>query len=173
MSILDEIEEHCRRGSLVKFAAGGNPRHQISKLPPRQLYISRGIQRFLESDRHLVEETRADFSDFVQGELVRVALHLDHADCFLARLERPVDEIWEIRIYDTEPQLRFYGRFAACDVFVALLGPTEKSWIFPRRLNHDRIKLTCAAEWRRLFRTLALSEGDNIYAYLSGNFDLA
>jgi hypothetical protein len=127
----------------------------------------------LDGDRPLVQETRADFSDFVSGELVTIALYLDHVDCFLARLEPPKDAIWEIRIYDTEPQLRFYSRFAECDTFVALMGPTQKSWIFRRKLNHDKIKQACAAEWNRLFRTPALSKGDDINAYLSSNYDLA
>ena len=113
MSILDEIEEHCHRGSLIRFEATGDPRaHRVPESERRKLFISRGIQSFLDSEKHLVEETRAHFGDFVMGKLIQLALHLDHKDCWLARLERAHEEIWVIRIYDTEPQLRFYGRFA-------------------------------------------------------------
>ncbi|MGA9721241.1 MAG: hypothetical protein WBQ86_02205 [Candidatus Binatus sp.] len=174
MSILDEINAQCQIGSLIKFEATGDPReHRIPESARRKLFISRGIQRFLQSDRHLVEETRADFSDFVMGELIQVALHVDHKDCWLARLERPEEEIWEIRIYDTTPQLRFYGRFAGQDTFVALMGPQEKSRVWRRTLNYDNIKKACAAEWNRLLKNPALSKGDDINAYLSSNVDLA
>jgi hypothetical protein len=107
------------------------------------------------------------------GEMIRVALHLDHVDCFLSRLEPPADEIWEIRIYDVEPQLRFHGRFAEQDTFLALTGPLSKLRIFRSRLNHEKIKRACADEWRRLFKHPPLSAGDEINAYLSSNVDLA
>lgn len=174
MSILDEIKEHCRIGGLIKFEPLGNPRaDKIPEAARRRLYISRGIQSFLDRDEPLVAETRADFSDFVLGELVRVALHFNHIDCFMARLERPEDEIWEMRIYDTEPQLRFYGRFAECNVFVALTGPMRKSRLFRRPWDYRRLKQACRAEWDRLFRSAALSKGEDINAYLSSNVDLA
>jgi len=174
MSISDEIEEHCRIGSLIRFEASGNPRaHELDETTFRKLYITRGIHSFLASDRHFVEDTRADFSDFAYGEMIKVALHLDHILCFLARLEPPQDEIWELRIYDTEPQLRFFGRFAERDTFVALMGPTEKSRFFRPKIDHNKIKRACIAEWNRLFNSPALSKGDDIDAYLSGNFDLA
>ncbi len=173
MSIIDEIEGHCQRGSLIMFEAVGNPRQQISGLKQRKLYVSPGIQGFLDSDRRLVEATRGDFSEFVSGELIRVALHLDHFECLMARLEPSVAEIWEIRIYDIEPQLRFYGRFAECDCFVALMGPREKSWFSRKKLDHNRIKKACTAEWNRLFKSAALSKGEDINAYLSSNIDPA
>lgn len=168
MSILVEIQDCCRIGQLIKFEASGNPRVNRNT-NTRKLYISRGIESFLASNKPLVEQTRADFSDFVSGELVKVALHLDHKHCLIARLEPPADEVWEIRIYDTEPQLRFYGRFAECDTFVALTGPMEKSSIFRRKWNYSRIKRACTAEWRRLFRSPALCKGEDIDAYLSSN----
>jgi hypothetical protein len=175
MSILDEIETHCHRRSLFEFRATGNPRaHRVREEEKRRLIISPGIQSFLESDRRLVSETQADFSDFVMGELIQVALHLDHVDCFMARLEQPAEEIWEIRIYDSEPQLRFYGRFAAQNIFVALMGPQEKSKFLRRRLNYTNIKNACTAEWNRLFSQYRpLSKGEDLYAYLSSNVDPA
>jgi hypothetical protein len=148
---------------LIRFESVGNPRaHRVPTFAQRRLHISREIQNFLDSDRSLVEEIRADFSDFAMGEWIRVALHLDHVDCFLARLEPSAEEIWEIRIYDVEPQPRFFGRFAEQDSFVALTGPFSKSRIFRSRVNHERIKRACAAEWRGLFKHSPLSAGDEI-----------
>jgi len=174
MSIIDEIDQDCRAGSLIRFEPTGDPReHQVAESGRRRLFISRGIQSFVESDKYLVQETRADFSDFVMGELIQVALHTDHKDCWLARLERAEEEVWEIRIYDTTPQLRFYGRFAQQDVFVALMGPQEKSRFWHRKLNYENIKKACTAEWNRLFKHQPLSKGDDIDAYLSSNVDPA
>lgn len=141
MSISDEIKERCRIGNLIKFEPTGDPRaHRVPESARRKLFVSKGIQSFLGTDRRLVQETRADFSDFVMGEFVQVALRMDHKDCWLARLEDAKEEIWEIRIYDTTPQLRFYGRFAERDVFVALMGPQEKSRLFRRKLNYPNIQ---------------------------------
>ena len=82
----------------------------------------------------------------------------------MARLERASEEVWEIRIYDTRPQIRFFGRFADRNVFVALIGPIGRA---NATFNWDRIKRQCIGEWRKLFTYLPVAKGDDIDAYLS------
>jgi hypothetical protein len=48
----------------------------------------------------------------------------------MARLKEASEEVWEIRIWDIDPQIRFFGRFAERDTFIALLGPVRKSRFF-------------------------------------------
>jgi hypothetical protein len=175
MSILDEIEGHRQRGTLIKFEAIGDPRaHRTRELVQRTLYISEPLQSFLESTRSLAATAQAELSDFVSGKQITVSLSLNHEDCFMARLQDPAEEVWEIRIYDDSEQvhLRFFGRFAERDIFVALTK-AEKSWFRRRKVDHKRMKQTCKDEWARLFKHGPLSKGDDLNAYLSSNFDSA
>jgi hypothetical protein len=118
----------------------------------------------LKSDRPLAAETEADFDDFILGKSFDVALDLDHKFCLMARLEHASEEVWEIRIYDTTPQMRFFGRFAGHNVFVVLIGPIGR---VKATFNWSRIKRRCVAEWRKLFTHPPVTKGDDINAYLS------
>src|SRR5271163_1568083 len=143
MSILDEIEAHCKTGALVKFESMGNPReHRKNGSAQRDLYLASPIQSFLQRNWPVVEKVRSLFSDFVSGEEISVALYIDHhGDCLLARLEPPEKEIWEIRIYDdnSEVHYRFFGRFAARNTLVVLNGPATK-WLGGRKISYAQSK---------------------------------
>jgi hypothetical protein len=74
--------------------------------------------------------------------------------------------VWEIRIWDTKPQLRLFGRFAAKDVFVALIGPVGRFRITWQ--GFEQIKLQCISQWQQLFGTEEpVTKGDDIDAYIS------
>lgn len=142
--------------------------HRIPMSDWRALYVSAGIRAFLESYRSLAPETEADFDEIILGERFDVALRLDHQYCRMARLDEASEEVWEIRIYDTTPQLRFFGRFADRDMFVALIGPIGR---IRRTLNWRGIKRQCIADWDKLFTYPPVTNGDDVDVYLS-NVDL-
>ncbi len=169
MSILDEIEAHVRNEQLFVVQPVNEIRaNRVPLSRRRKLYISPEIQTFLKSDRRLAAETEQDFDEIVLGECFDVALESNHQYCRMARLREAVDEVWEVRIYDTRPQLRFFGRFASKDVFVALLGPVGR---IKKTLNWRGIKRECITDWHRLFTYEPIRKGDDIDAYLS-NVDL-
>lgn len=169
MSILDQIEEHVRNERLFVVQPINEIRsNRVPLSKRRKLYISREIQTFLKSDRHLVAETEQDFDEIVLGERFDVALESNHQFCRMARLREASDEVWEIRIYDTTPQLRFFGRFACKNNFVALMGPVGR---VRKTLNWRAIKRECIADWNQLFTYEPVREGDDIDAYLT-NVDL-
>lgn len=169
MSILDEIEEQVRSERLFVVQPTNEIRaSQVPLSERRKLYVSPEIQTFLKSDRHLAAETEQDFDEIVLGERFDVALESNHQYCRMARLHEPTDEVWEIRIYDTKPQLRFFGRFACRDVFVALIGPVGR---VRKTLNWRGIKRQCISDWQRLFTYEPVRKGDGIDAYLR-NVDL-
>jgi len=124
---------------------------------------------FLRVIRRWLVDTQRDFYDFILNQEFDAALYLDHEFCFMARLDPPSDEVWEIRIYDTKPQLRFFGRFAKRDIFVVLIGPLPK-WKLVGR--YKQIMRRCIAEWRQLFSYEPVKKGDDIHAYLSKNVHL-
>jgi hypothetical protein len=141
--------------------------HRVPQSARRMVYVSPAVFEFLKSDRHLAAESEADFADVILGERFDVALELDHQYCLMARLDPPSDEVWEVRIYDTRPQLRFFGRFVACNVFVTLIGPVGR---IGKTLRWNQIKNKCISEWNTLF-TYPPVRGDDINAYLT-NVDL-
>lgn len=169
MSILDEINGRVREGLLFQVQPSNEIRASRVPLPKRRtLYVTPEIRAFVRSARPLAAETEADFDDIVLGERFDVALQSNHQFCRMARLDQPTDEVWEIRIYDTVPQLRFFGRFADRNVFITLTGPIGR---IKRTLNWKGIKRKCVADWSRLFTYPPVTMGDDIDAYLT-NVDL-
>ena len=128
------------------------------------------IQDFLDSDHSLAEAARVDFERFVLGKMVVVALFRDHKDCRFARLDKPQDEVWEVRIVDSDPQLRIFGRFAARDIFVALIGPIEHELVETDE-DYEQIKTDFKNDWLNLFGwSETLIRGSSIDAYISRPF---
>lgn len=173
MSILDEIDARWKEGRLVKVEPSYPRARGAEVLEPRELYITPEIKEFLASDRPLAVQASADFTEFIHGERLEASVYSDHEFyCRMSRLDEAREAVWEIRVWDLEPQLRFYGRFAKRNLFIILYGPVEKSRFFRRRINHGPIKQACINSWQSMFGYDPLTEGDDINAYLS-NVDLA
>ncbi|HTT76777.1 MAG TPA: hypothetical protein VMF50_12460 [Candidatus Binataceae bacterium] len=169
MSILDQIKEHVGSGRLFALYPSNEIRaNQVPLSKRRQLYVTPQIEAFIKSNRHLAAETEQDLDEIMLGERFDVALESNHQYCRMARLLPAIEEVWEIRIYDTTPQLRLFGRFAYRDVFVALIGPIGR---IKRTLNWKGIKRQCIKDWQGLFTYSPVSNGDDIDDYLT-NVDL-
>jgi hypothetical protein len=157
MSILEEVNDLCRRGELFRLLPPiASPLPQRGRL----LYVSSEIQNWLigpwpdEGQEYRWKVLRADLEAFVEGKRMTLSRNRQLAPrthCHLAQLKRPAEEVWEFRLRRPKPSIRVFGRFAARDFFVALtwtyrldLGPQgSEVW--------DSEKQRCVAEWRRLF----------------------
>ena len=125
------------------------------------------------SDRPLAPEASADLTEFIFGERFEASLHSAHEFyCRMSRLDEAQEGVWEIRIWDVEPQLRFYGQFAKRNIFIILYGPVEKLRLFRRRIRHEPIKRACISTWQSMFSHDPSIEGEDINVYLS-NVDSA
>src|SRR5579863_4491323 len=165
MSIYAEIQAHLRSGRLIMFEPSDEIRaHRVPTSLRRTVYVTPEIMEFLKSDQYLAAETDADIADIALGERFDVALGENHVYCRMARLMPSSDEVWEIRIYDTTPNLRFFGRFADRDVFVILIGPISR---IGKTLRWNSLKSSCISSWNTLFTYSPVQSGDDIDDYLS------
>jgi hypothetical protein len=147
MSILDEVERLSNRGLLELLEPIGPRAHLIPEGQRRRLYVTSDLARYFEHPRSL--SLYADLNVYILGQDINVAIEPDHTDCRMARLHPARDDVWEIRYFEREPQLRLFGRFATTDVFVALRGPVRRNEI--KRRGFDRLRDECLADWRTLF----------------------
>jgi len=167
MSISDEIRNRCTEGRLLRLEALADPRaYQVASSDRQTIYVSPDIAKYLEWDDELAAIAQADLEDFILGREMAVALKRErHQGCRMARLDRPRDEVWEIRVHEAKPQLRFFGRFAECDVFIVLIGPIGRRDLFGK--GWDRIKRECQTKWERLFGLNPPVIGRTIHDYIS------
>lgn len=59
-----------------------------------------------------------DLDRFSLGGIITVG-YAQEATCMMKQLDPRLDEVWEIRSKDPEPQVRVFGRFCEVDEFVA------------------------------------------------------
>lgn len=142
----------------------------------RQLYLSQELASMIQGPWTNKEERarylslRADFDAFTTSRTITVARRPRAAKpaALLAQLEKPQEEVWEIRSVAPDPSLRIFGRFAGRDTFVALrwqyravLGaPGSPEWEFLIRV--------CQHDWRTLFHSFPPHTGSYPYDYISG-----
>jgi hypothetical protein len=155
MSISDDIRHRIAENRLIDLAPG------LPSIPrARRLLISQGIAAMVFGpwDNDEWEERcgklRADFDRFISGDRLPVAadrMNDRKGTSYLKRLEPGDKEIWEIRSRDPKPALRVFGRFAECDVFVALTCEKRADLGdgMTRQWRHAQVE--CATEWRNLF----------------------
>lgn len=97
----------------------------------------------------------------------------------MARLDKPVDEVWDIRSIDPSPALRVFGRFADRDLFVALIWSprsvevpaSQRLPLGPRNSVEWRNAIVeCKAEWNKLFPSYSPIHGGGIQEYVKDKF---
>ena len=112
----------------------------------------------------------ADFDRFIEGRLISVALDSPYSKpktTYMARLDPPADDVFEIRSRDPKRGIRVFGLFADKDVFLAfnwdyrtkLGGPTDRDF--------DREREIAKAKWRQLFPSYKSIRGKNIDEYFA------
>jgi hypothetical protein len=173
MSIRDEINRCLSESSLFLH------RLVVPTEVKRTMFLSREIKELLEGpweDRQIQYRSgplRDDLDRFVAGRPIGVAPSPYQArTAYIAQLDAPRDEVWEIRSRDPKPAIRVFGRFAEKDTFVSLIwsyraplgGPGSREW-------RDAVEI-CKTEWRKLFLTWPPHSGEDINGYLSQPFFL-
>ncbi len=122
---------------------------------------------------------RADLEAFVKGDVIGMCLtpH-EHKTAYMGRLDRPKDEVWDIRCRDPSPAFRIFGRFACPNTFVALKYRPRSivvEWVDEKPLGdrhsnewHFAIHGTQNA-WDDLFPYSNPVHGDDLSVYVTHN----
>ncbi len=122
----------------------------------------------------------ATLETFIKGQEIGICLTPYKATAaYMSRLDKPEDEVWDIRSIDPSPGIRVFGRFAEKDVFVGLIwSPRSVEIPASQRLplgDKDSIEwkhaiLECKSEWRKLFPSDEPIHGEEIDEYVGTNF---
>lgn len=149
----------------------------------RHMFVSEEIFQLLEGPSKGVAMKRRrgflrdDLERFIKGDSIRVCLTPFEARwAYMARLDKPSDEVWDIRSRDPSPGLRVLGRFAMKNVFIALLCAPRSvpvDWLLRDPLN-DRVSTEwrtaireCKVLWQQLFHPYTPHSGSTIDDYVS------
>ena len=168
-SIRDEIAMRCREGRLFRMMP------TLPNLPvKRTILLSRDIRDALFHlrpeglDGPRLGQLLRDFDRFIEGGRITIRDGgYRSGPAYLARLEPPTTELWEIRSVDPRPGLRVMGRFAEPDVFVALLLLQRKSLGAGDSQAWRQAECDCKARWRQLFPDHAPHAGKRVCDYVS------
>lgn len=180
MSIRDTIRDQIGRGQLFLL----EPRMPDDPVV-RTMVVSAEVQRLLTGPWNSAAMARrcgllrAVLEEFVRGNVLAVCLAPHKArTAYMARLDKPADEVWDIRVRDPSPALRVFGRFGDTDLFVALLCAPRSvnvEWL-PRPPLGDgssrewQLAINeCKASWRNLFPSYDPIHGANLHVYVSAN----
>lgn len=129
-----------------------------------------------------MRDVRVDLESYIAGDQVSVCLEPYKAeDALFGRLDKPADEVWDIRSRNPRPGIRILGRFAECDCFVAFScwpRSVELEYL-PRPPLGQRDSAEwagaikeCKADWRKLFYDYPAHTGKTVNDYISTNVDL-
>jgi hypothetical protein len=123
---------------------------------------------------------RATLEAFVKGQEIAICLNPFKAQkAYMGRLNKPTDEVWDIRCIDPSPGIRIFGRFAERDVFIGLLWSprsvdipaSQRLPLGPKEsIQWKNAILECKSEWRKLFPAYLPIHGDETREYVSTNF---
>jgi hypothetical protein len=188
--VCEEILTYMSIRAIIKSALEATPPRLIQLLPAidgdpvvRTMLLSPELDSLLlgpwvtPTIERRCNRLRADLEVFVKGEEVQVCLEpYVHDTALFGRLDKPGDEVWDIRSRAPKPGLRVFGRFAETDVFVALTcapRSVEQIWL-DRKALKDRTSIQwhlniieCHERWEKLFPEHPPVHGDFLHAYLT------
>lgn len=171
MSIREMIEFNVKEGRLF-------PLTPVMPDAPieRMMLLSQEMENTLlgigikSSFKPRIGRLRDDLESFVTGRVISLELKPYTArEAYMARLDKPTDEVWDIRSRDPSPALRVFGRFAEQDIFIAFF------WEIRKRLGDKQspcwapLIRRCKADWRKLFNPYPPHSGNTIHDYVSEN----
>jgi hypothetical protein len=171
MSIRDAIAEAVDQGELAQL-----PHLLPGVAAVRHVFVTGEVWDFVGGPALPKElatkaaEGRRMLDSFTAGNRIVVSLspHQKPSHCQLSRNDPTQDGVWELRIRDPKPQVRIFGCFAECDVFIAL-SVTAKSDLIGK-LAYPLAVADNASIWGGLFPSHPPVTGDDINAYISGSF---
>lgn len=170
MSIRDAIADAVNRGELALL------KHKMpGVVAARHVFVTGEVWDFVAGGlpkelAHKSAEGRRMLDSYTAGNQMVVSLdpHNKPAHCQISRNGPIEDGVWEFRIRDPKPQVRIFGCFAECDVFVALNVMSRDDLV-----GHLAFKLAVADNasiWGGLFPGFDPVLGEDINAYFSGSF---
>ncbi len=178
MSIRDEINRRLAEGALflLQPVIAGDPVHRTMLISPEIGHFLSGPWDTVSEERR-ANRLRADLERFITGQFIGLCLTPYQAKtAYMGRLDRPEDEVWDIRSVDPSPALRVFGRFADTDVFTALLWqPRSADWARRKALGHRKSLewqfaiLECQKRWGHLFPGYDPLRGSDVRDYVSAN----
>jgi hypothetical protein len=166
MSIRETIQHRIGEGRLFLL-----PPALPSDPSARSVFISEEIRRLTlgpwldEKQERRWGRVRADLDSFTIGQLISIG----HKNAYMSRLEKPEDEVWDIRCRDPSPGIRVFGRFAEQDIFIALTQSERKPLGDRNSAEWEREIKHCQAEWRKLFHPYQPVSGVMPDDYISDN----
>jgi hypothetical protein len=151
-------------------------------LPPervdegRTIYVPNGLLGILSDFNDSRDGWRhAELRDFLDGFSLGGRLtvsqhpHAKPGHVMLSRVHPPESEIWSFRCLSPPQGMRFLGRFAAKDCFIAL------DWNYREVLGEDdewdNAIRDCQTTWRELFGDLPPYQRSHVHEYISSNFE--
>lgn len=175
MSIYNVISDRVNEGRLYELD------HTLGFPVVRRLIASQEIDSLVAGPWETPEwksrcfKLRADLDRFLDGALIHIALPREEKpyerkpSAYLRLLHPWPREVWELRSISEEPSLRLFGRFADTDVFIALTWSTRAQLGQPSSRSWRDARVSCRAEWEKLFHPYRPITGENIHAYISSD----
>lgn len=175
MSIAAIMGMRVTDGTLLPYhAPGPGPDRRFLLLSARlaqEISDPRSAIGYFGQKRHVVEL----FDLWVLGRGIHVRMRGRSSAASLALLRPPPPEIWEMRITTPQPQIRVFGRFAAPDMFIALLARNRDRLGAAREARGSRgagwqeAMYGCEAEWNRIFGGEEPFRGQCASGYVTSN----
>lgn len=172
MSICDEIRLRVEEGRLLYLP------HLIPGVERRRmLFVSVEVGHVVsppwdETPNGLrFSQLRAHLDIFTSGSMISVTEqpYKKPRATYIARVDPPADEVWDIRSIDPRPAIRVLGCFAETDLFIALVWDYRKSLGGPGSQEWRTLREKCKASWRHLFPTYRPFAGTKLSDYVSEN----
>jgi hypothetical protein len=171
MSIRDAIADAVKRGDLASL-----PHFLPGVAPVRHVFVTSEVWDFVggpalpkELARKAAEGRRM-LDSFTAGNKIVVSLnpHEKPPYCQLSRNDPTEEGVWEFRIRAPKPQVRIFGCFAECDVFVALSVVSKDDLL--GSLAYPLAVADNSSIWGGTFPDHNPVTGEDINAYISGSF---
>lgn len=178
MLIVDEITQRVKEKRLFEVIPESQKASHV-----RRLYVTEAIQQQLvcpvpcpPAQKNRMQALLADLQAFASGDTQTVSLNLrKHRTAMLARLDKPEDEVWELRHRNPSPGLRLMGRFAHFNMFIATewyLRSQKVEWSDKEPIgggdaNYRKMIRACQQEWDNLFPNHSPHKGLDASEYLS------
>lgn len=155
--------------------------HAIRSVPQvRSIFVSEEVSRIVfppwteDAEGLRFSRLRAQLDVFTAGTLISVAHDpfKKPKATYMARVDPPADEVWDIRSIDPKPAIRVLGCFAETNVFIALVWEYRKPLGGPDSRQWRDFRERCKTEWRKLFPAYPPLSGQTSNDYASGIVDV-
>ena len=169
MSIIDQIKtyEALTPPTLQRI---GQPKGEVAK---RGILLAPQAQKDLDGAMKLVGRgyVIAVLERWVTGKIIKARIGGKKHGAFLAMLNPPPDQVWELRVTEPQSQGRLFCRFAAKDLMIVTHMNTRSMLGKDGSPNWKRAMDDCVKEWDRLFPGQPPYQAGSVADYISENWE--